>query len=409
MAIGIEEALAGQLIDIRRHLHAYPELSGEEYETTASIRGWLEREGIRIAAYPLKTGLVAEIGGMREGPVVALRADIDALPIQEETGLPFASRRSGAMHACGHDFHTAALIGAAVLLKRREAELPGTVRLLFQPAEEKAKGAAEVIASGALAGVGAVFGLHNKPDLPVGTIGIRSGPIMAAADGFAVEVDGKGTHAAVPEAGIDPLVTAAHMLTALQSIVSRSVSSLDSAVVSVTRLSAGTSWNVIPELAIFDGTIRTFDEGVRAEVRRRFEQVVNGVAAAFGTTARTRWTGGPPPVVNDARWARTAAKAAALAGLEVVEPRPSPAGEDFALYLKEAPGAFVFLGTNGPREWHHPAFDVDESALPGAAAYLAAVAAEALAALSAEGAGAGPHAAARAESGDGRAEAGAVT
>lgn len=388
MSLTADKPLEGHLVDIRRHLHANPELSGEEYETTAAIREWLRQEGVRIADYPLKTGLVAEIGGLRGGPVVALRADIDALPIQEETGLPFASRRPGVMHACGHDFHTAALIGAAVLLKRREAELPGTVRLLFQPAEEKAKGAAQVIESGALEGVAAVFGLHNKPDLPVGTVGIRTGPIMAAADGFAVEVDGKGTHAAVPEAGLDPLVTAAHMLTALQSIVSRSVSSLDSAVVSVTRLSAGTSWNVIPEKAIFDGTIRTFDEVVRAEVRRRFEQVVDGVAAAFGTTARTRWTGGPPPVVNDARWARTAAKAAERAGLAVVEPKPSPAGEDFALYLKEAPGAFVFLGTNGPREWHHPAFDVDEAALPQAAAYLASAALEALAELSGEGAGA---------------------
>lgn len=399
MSLKAEESLARRLIDIRRELHANPELSGEEFETTAAIRGWLEKEGIGIADYPLKTGLVAEIGGLREGPIVALRADIDALPIQEETGLPFASRRPGAMHACGHDFHTAALIGAAVLLKRREAELPGKVRLLFQPAEEKAKGAAQVIESGALKDVAAVFGLHNKPDLPVGTIGIRSGPIMAAADGFAVEVDGKGTHAAVPEAGRDPLITAAHMLTALQSIVSRNVSSLDSAVVSVTRLSAGTSWNVIPEKAIFDGTIRTFDEGVRAEVRRRFEQVVDGVAAAFGTTARTRWTGGPPPVVNDARWARTAAKAAELAGLAVVEPKPSPAGEDFALYLKEAPGAFVFLGTNGPREWHHPAFDVDESALPLAAAYLASVAVESLAELSPEETTGSEPVAARAEAG----------
>lgn len=378
-------AFADRLIDIRRRLHANPELSGEEYETTAAIREWLRQEDIRIAHYPLRTGLVAEIGGLLGGPVVALRADIDALPVAEETGLPFASRRPGVMHACGHDFHTAALIGAAVLLKRREPELAGTVRLLFQPAEEKAKGAAQVIESGALEGVRAVFGLHNKPDLPVGAIGIRPGPIMAAADGFAVEVDGKGTHAAVPEAGLDPLVTAAHIVTALQSIVSRNISSLDSAVVSVTRLTAGTSWNVISDKAVFDGTIRTFDEGVRTEVRRRFEQVVGGVAAAFGTTARTRWTGGPPPVVNDARWARVAARAAEAAGLDVVAPKPSPAGEDFALYLKEAPGVFAFIGTSGPHEWHHPAFDVDESALPLAASYLAAVAGEALDELAAPG------------------------
>ncbi|MBB6731664.1 amidohydrolase [Cohnella zeiphila] len=386
MSATAAEPFVRQLIDIRRQLHANPELSGEEYETTAAIRGWLAAESIRIAAYPLRTGVVAEVG-TGGGPVVALRADIDALPIQEETGLPFASQRPGKMHACGHDFHTAAAFGAALLLKKRERELQGTVRILFQPAEEKAKGASQVIASGALEGVGAIFGLHNKPDLPVGTIGIRSGPIMAAADGFAVEVAGKGTHAAVPEAGLDPILTAAHMLTALQSIVSRNVGPLDSAVVSVTRLHSGTAWNVIPEQAVFDGTLRTFDERVRTDVRRRFEEVVAGVAAAFGTTAKTSWIEGPPAVVNDAGWSVLAARAAESVGLTVTEPPPSPAGEDFAFYLKKTPGAFVFLGTNGPQEWHHPSFDVDESALPGAASYLAAVAVQALDELNAKAKG----------------------
>lgn len=383
------EPLAGRLIEIRRQLHANPELSGEEFETTAAIRDWLAAENIRIADYPLRTGLVAEIGS-GGGPIVALRADIDALPIQEETGLPFASRHPGRMHACGHDFHTAAAFGAAVLLKRREQELKGTVRILFQPAEEKAKGASQVIASGALDGVGAIFGLHNKPDLPVGTAGIRSGPIMAAADGFAVEVAGRGTHAAVPEAGLDPILTAAHMLTALQSIVSRNVSSLDSAVVSVTRLQSGTAWNVIPERAVFDGTLRTFDERVRALTRRRFEEIVAGVAAAFGTAAKVSWIEGPPAVVNDARWAGIAARAAESVGLAVTDPVPSPAGEDFAFYLQRTPGVFAFFGTNGPEEWHHPRFDVDESALPGAASWLAASAGLALDALNEEsGSGAG--------------------
>jgi len=389
MSATVAEPFVQQLVEIRRHLHANPELSGEEFETTAAIRRWLAAESIRVAAYPLRTGVVAEIG-TGGGPIVAVRADIDALPIQEETGLPFASRHPGKMHACGHDFHTAAAFGAALLLKKRERELAGTVRILFQPAEEKAKGAAQVIASGALEGVGAIFGLHNKPDLPVGTIGIRSGPLMAAADGFAVEVAGKGTHAAVPEAGLDPILTAAHMLTALQSIVSRNVSPLDSAVVSVTRLHGGTAWNVIPERAVFDGTLRTFDERVRADVRRRFEEVVAGVAAAFGTTAKTSWISGPPAVVNDVRWTAVAARAAESVGLTVTEPVPSPAGEDFAVYLRKTPGVFVFLGTNGPKEWHHPSFDVDERALPGAAAYLAAVAEGALGVLNGRAEGGRP-------------------
>lgn len=284
-----------KFINIRRRLHQYPELSNEEFETTKSIRAWLEEAEIRILDYPLATGVVAEVGGRKPGPVIALRADIDALPVQEETGLPFASKIPGKMHACGHDFHTAALIGTAYALKEKENELEGTVRLIFQPAEEKAKGAKQVIDAGALEGVQAIFGMHNKPDLPVGTVGIKGGPLMAAADGFAVEIEGKGSHAAVPEAGLDPIVTAAHVITALQSVVSRNVSALQSAVISVTQLHSGASWNVIPDRAVLEGTIRTFDETVRERVLERFSQVVEGVTAALGASAGVRWIEGPPP------------------------------------------------------------------------------------------------------------------
>ncbi|MFF2091074.1 amidohydrolase [Paenibacillus sp. NPDC058174] len=359
------------LIDIRRHLHQYPELSNEEFETTIAIRRWLEEAGVRIADYGLATGVIAEIGKPAgEGPLIAIRADIDALPVQEETGLPFASRIEGKMHACGHDFHTASIIGAAVLLKQREHELNGTVRFLFQPAEEKAQGALKVIESGALEGVQAVFGMHNKPNLPVGVVGVKEGPLMAAADGFIVEVDGVGTHAAVPEAGNDPVVTAAHIVTALQSIVSRNVGTLQSAVVSVTKLHSGTTWNVVPDKAVLEGTIRTFEEDVRQKVLARFEEVVLGVASAFGTTARVRWIQGPPPVHNDKQLAVVAEEAAERAGLTAVVPVPSPAGEDFSFYQKQVPGVFVFMGTAGPQEWHHPAFDLDERALPLSAGYF---------------------------------------
>lgn len=378
------EPIAERLVAYRRQLHANPELSHEEVETTKAIRGWLAEAGIRVAErFELATGVVAEVGGLRGGPIVAIRADIDALPIQEETGLPFASRVPGKMHACGHDLHTSAALGAALLLKEREQELPGTVRFLFQPAEEKAKGAGLVIASGALDGVSAVFGLHNKPDLPVGTVGVKPGPIMAAADGFLVEVEGKSSHAAVPESGLDPIVAAAHLITALQTIVSRNVGALDSAVVSVTRLNAGTAWNVIADRAVFDGTLRTFGERTRETVRERFEQIVTGVATALGVNAAVRWLAGPPAVDNDPAWAAFTARTAETLGLRVVEPKPSPAGEDFAFYLKETPGNFFFLGTSGPQEWHHPAFDVDERALPLAAELFAALAADALAKLAA--------------------------
>ncbi|ALS24028.1 MULTISPECIES: amidohydrolase [Paenibacillus] len=369
------EQIERKIVDIRRHLHQYPELSHEEFETTAYIRKLLEDAGIRIAAqYTLKTGLIAEVGGLQGGPVIALRADIDALPIQEDTGLPFASRIPGKMHACGHDFHTAVILGAAFLLKEKEHELPGTVRLVFQPAEEKAAGAEKVLRSGALEGVRAIYGMHNKPDLPVGTIGIRPGPLMAAADGFLVELEGIGSHAAVPEASVDPVVAAAHLVTALQSIVSRNVSPLESAVISVTRLNTGTTWNVIPETAVLDGTVRTFDEEVRTRVVERFGEVVNGVAAAYGTKANLRWIQGPPPVNNDADLAEAARRTAERLGIAVVTPKPSPAGEDFAFYQKRIPGFFAFIGTSGPKEWHHPAFDVDERALFISASYFAELA-----------------------------------
>ncbi len=339
--------------------------------------GWRKREyaspNIRCQQ------LIAELGSTETGgPVIALRADIDALPIQEETGLPFASVQEGKMHACGHDFHTASLLGAAFLLKQREAELKGKVRLIFQPAEEKATGAQQVLRSGALDGVHAVFGLHNKPDLPVGTVGIKSGALMAAADGFKIEVDGVGTHAAVPDAGIDPIVTAAHIVTALQSIVSRNVSPLDSAVVSVTQIHSGSSWNVIPDKAVMDGTLRTFDERVRKRVRERFAQVIDGVASALDTTARLHWIQGPPPVLNDPLLAGLGKQAAEAAGLEVVEPVPSSAGEDFAFYQQQVPGLFVFIGTSGTQEWHHPGFTLDEQALPYSARFLAQLALDAL-------------------------------
>ncbi|CAJ1315211.1 amidohydrolase [Paenibacillus sp. PK4536] len=374
----LTEGLQQQLIDIRRHIHRHPELSGEEVQTTADIREWLEAADIRILNFPdLATGVIAEIGTGES--LVALRADIDALPVQEETGLPFASEIAGKMHACGHDFHTASLLGAAYLLKEQEHHLQGRVRLIFQPAEEKAKGAQQVIASGALEGVQAIFGLHNKPDLPVGTVGIREGALMAAADGFIVEVTGVGTHAAVPEAGIDPIVVSAHIVTALQSIVSRNVGSQQGAVISVTQLNSGHVWNVIPDLAVLQGTIRTFDEQVREHVLSRFEQVVEGVGTAFGTSATVKWLAGPPPVLNDGQWTGVAKLAAEQSQLQVVEPAVSPASEDFSFYQKEVPGVFIFVGTSGPQEWHHPSFDVDERALSGTATFLANTARNALA------------------------------
>lgn len=236
------------------------------------IRRWLEEEQIEILDVPqLETGVIAEIKGREDGPVIAIRADIDALPIQEQTNLPFASKVDGTMHACGHDFHTASIIGTAILLNQRKAELKGTVRFIFQPAEEIAAGARKVIEAGVLDDVSAIFGMHNKPDLPVGTIGVKEGPLMASVDRFEIVIKGKGGHAGIPNNSIDPITAAGQIISGLQSVVSRNISSLQNAVVSITRVQAGTSWNVIPDQAEMEGTVRTFQKRSEAGCSRAYE------------------------------------------------------------------------------------------------------------------------------------------
>jgi N-acetylcysteine deacetylase len=364
MKFEISDALLEKLIQIRRSLHAKPELAFEEYETTATLVQLLTEYNIRILSLPLKTGLVAEIGDDRKGPTIAIRADIDALPIQEETGLPFSSKNPNKMHACGHDFHTVAILGTAILLKKIESELPGKVQILFQPAEEIGKGALEIIKTNVLKDTKVIIGMHNKPDLTVGTIGIKSGPLMAAADGFTVEINGKSSHAAVPEAGLDSILTASHIITSLQSIVSRNISPLENAVVSVTKFHSGKASNVIADKAVFSGTVRTFKNEVRQTIQNRLNEISKSVGDAFRTDVHTIWKPGPPPVVNDEKLARIARNVATEQSLHVIEPSVSAASEDFSYYLEEIPGLFVFFGTSGKYEWHHPKFDLDEKAIP---------------------------------------------
>ncbi|MDM5214336.1 amidohydrolase [Peribacillus sp. NJ4] len=362
--------LEKRLISIRRHLHQYPELSNEEFETTKSIQKWLGEEGIEIRNTGLKTGVFADIKGGKPGLTVAIRADIDALPIEEQTGLPFASKVKGVMHACGHDFHTAAVIGAAYLLKECQSELNGTVRLIFQPAEESGGGAAHVIKDGQIGDVAAIIGLHNKPNLPVGTIGIKEGPLMAAVDRFQIVLQGKGSHAAIPHSGKDPIAAAAQLITALQTIVSRNVSPLESAVVSVTRITGGSTWNVIPGDVTLEGTIRTFESTIREEIKDKFYSIVNHIAAAFSQEATIGWFPGPPALHNHPAVTEMARRSALGQSLHVINPEPSMGGEDFAYYLQHIPGTFAFFGTNGNEDWHHPAFTVDENSIIKAAHFL---------------------------------------
>jgi len=374
-------SLREKLIGMRRELHRHPELSHEEYETTARIRRWLNEADVPVIPLGLPTGVLAEVKGTHPGPTIMLRADIDALPVKEETGLPFASTKDGVMHACGHDFHTASMIGAAMLLKQNAHLLDGTVRILFQPAEESATGARAVMETGALDGVSAVFGMHNKPDLPVGTVGIKTGPLMASVDRFEILVNGKGGHAGIPEAAVDPVVVSSAIVAALQTLVSRNVSPHHSAVVSVCKLHVGSTWNVIPDSGVLEGTVRTFQPEARAAIPERMKQIVEHIAAGYGAKAELRWMPMLPAVHNDGRMAQIMRQAAERQGLQVVEAEPVMGGEDFALYQEKLPGCFVWMGTGGAESWHHPKFTLNEAALPVSAAYFAEVAVQALRAI----------------------------
>lgn len=368
--------LEKQLILWRRELHQHPELSGKEKATTGRLSGWLNNIGLTPLPYSLNTGLVVEIG--HRGPLIALRADIDALPIEETTALPFASQQPGVMHACGHDIHTSVMLGAARLLKAREADLPGRVRILFQPAEETFVGAKALIDAGVLEGVQAIFGMHNAPELPVGTFATRGGAFYANVDRFVIRLTGKGAHAARPQEGIDTIVVAGQTIGALQTLASRRYSPLASVVVSVTRIAGGNTWNVLPQQVELEGTVRTHDNAIRATLPEAMRQIIHGIAAASGATAELVWQPGPPALVNTPRWAEFASRVSADNGYRVQLSEPQMGGEDFALYLQKAPGTFVSIGSGSDEGLHHPGFNPDERLIYPAACYFARLAEEAL-------------------------------
>ena len=374
-----EKNIHDKLVSYRRELHRNPELSEQEFETTKRISKWLTDAGINILDYPLKTGVIAEITGEKKGPTIALRADIDALPIKEATGLEFASENTGVMHACGHDFHTTSILGAAILLNERKSELKGNVRIVFQPSEENAQGAEKIFNLGVLDNVEAIFGFHNKPDLPVGTIGIKSGSLMASVDRFEIDVIGVGGHAGMPQNCVDPIVIGSKIITGLQSIISRGLSSFDNAVISVTRFQAGNTWNVIPEKSEIEGTVRTFQNEARELIPTLMKRVAEGIASAFGAKIEFRWFPYLPVVNNSPEFKDILTESAEELGYTVVEAKPNPGGEDFAFYQTKIPGFFVWIGVNGPKEWHHPSYVLDEDALSVAASFFANTAIKVLA------------------------------
>lgn len=358
-----------ELVTIRHHIHENPELSGQEFETTAYLKAYLEGLNIEILETGLKTGLVAQVG--QGEPVIALRADIDALPILENTGLSFASKNAGVMHACGHDLHQTSLLGAAKILKQREAELKGTVKLIFQHAEEAHFGANEVLDTGILSDVQAIIGYHNMPTLPVGQIGIRAKGVMAAVDQFFVTVTGVGSHAAYPHEGVDSIVATSAIVSSLQQIVSRNMDPQRAVVVSVTHMTAGNTWNVLPDTAIFEGTIRTFNQADRLLAKQRFYDIVEHVAKAYGMTAEIDWILGTNVTYNDPKLSSFLFDETSRWHDDVVVPELSNAGEDFAAYQEHIPGVFAFIGSNAPGSpgLHFSDMTVKDETLPVAVDY----------------------------------------
>lgn len=372
------KALEQKLTGFFEELHMHPELSYEEYETTERIKRELAAAGIEILQIPLKTGVTAIVRGAKPGKTYGLRCDIDALPIAEETDLPYKSKTPGKMHACGHDFHTAAVFGAALLLQERKEELHGTVKILFQPAEESSHGAETVLETGVFSDVTAIFGLHTAAYLPVGTLGIRAGSVMAAVDRFELNITGTGCHGGHPDEGVDTILVAASVIQAFQSIVGRNLNPFHTGVVSVTRINGGNTWNVIPDKVELEGTVRSMEKDDRIFIEKRMREIAEHTAAAYGANAELLWYPGPPATVNEKAWSAFAQKVAEESGFEVVPQRNSTGGEDFAFYLEKIPGCFINVGTGVGYPNHHPKFYADEAALTPAAEYLEKLLVEAL-------------------------------
>jgi amidohydrolase len=365
-------ALTGQLIADRRHLHQFPELSWQEHQTQQYLLQRLNEIGLADVRPIARTGVTALVEGSRPGRCVLWRADIDALPVPEKSGLPFASRNDGVMHACGHDTHMAIALGIATWAVAHRHELPGAIRFVFQPAEEASGGAAACIADGVLQHprVDFALGLHISADIPIGMINLAPGPFFAAPTAFRIQITGRGGHAAAPHQAIDAVVVAAHVITALQTIVSRSIPPSEQAVLTVGKVQAGFRGNVIAESATLSGTIRTYSTALRDLMVRRMEEVLAGVCAAFGATFELSHDTSCPPLVNDpAVTARVLELARDYFGPGRIVGVPTMGAEDMSLFLEARPGCFFWLGARNEAKGvagrhHDPGFIIDEAALP---------------------------------------------
>ncbi len=371
--------LEEHIIDMRRRLHRHPELGCEETETTAFIVSELREIGIPVITFDDITGCIAVIKGGKPGKTVMLRADIDALPITEQTGLPFASETPGVMHACGHDCHTAMLLGAARVLWEMREELRGTVKLIFQMGEEIGRKSEEYVTRGALKGVDAIFGMHVWPSMPIGTFNFEDGERMACSDRFTIQIHGCAAHGSAPHLGHDAILAAAAAVMALQSIPSRQNNPLDSLVVTVGMMNGGTKQNILADHVELVGTVRAFNRDFRNSMPERIRTVVQNTVQAYGCTADCDYYFGPSPLINDdpdlVRIARHAA--ARVLGEEAYRSSQKVTGaEDFSVYMEHIPGVYGYLGIRNPEKGidcgnHHPCFLVDEDVLvKGAEIYV---------------------------------------
>ena len=379
--------LQEHIVKLRRDLHQIPEVGLVLPKTAEYVAAVLDELDIPYVKSEKDSSLIATIQGGKPGKVIALRADMDALPIPEDTGVCYTSKHEGFMHACGHDTHMAMLLGAAKVLKAHHAELAGTVRLLFPTAEELSRGAEVVVANGGVDGVDAVFGTHIgtiiDKTIPSGTVVVTPGCCMASFDKFIVKVKGVGCHGSTPEKGVDPVNIAAHIILALQAINSREFSATCPLVLTIGNIHGGSQYNIIPDEVTFEGTIRCLEESVRQKIARRIGEISAATASAFGGSVEYEMIWGAPPVINDADMAALAAEAAVeVLGEEKVitkVPAPNMGGEDFAYYLEKVPGAFMFLSSSNPEKHtdvphHNPKFNVDEDVLwEGAAVFVAIV------------------------------------
>ena len=367
------EGMRDWLVEIRRTIHMHPELGFEEVETSKLVAGWLERFGLEVRRGWAKTGVVGLLAGQRPGKTVAIRADMDALPLEEANIVPYASKEKGKMHACGHDAHVAILLGVAKFFSSIPNQVKGNIKWIFQPAEEGGGGGRVMVEEGVLDSpkVDAIFATHVFPFLSTGKVGIYEREGLAAMDRFTIRVIGKGAHAATPHVSKDPILAVGHLITQLHSIVSRNINPLDSAVVTIGKVHGGTAFNVIPDAVELSGSIRSLNPQVRLELKRRIEQITQGIGSSFAMDYRLDFEDGYPALVNEPEMSQLVASACAKGiGMENVEIlRPFMGSEDFAYYLQRCPGSFFRLGVRNETKgiihsYHTSLFDIDEEVLP---------------------------------------------